>query len=65
MFFIDYFAAQVKHNWDTMKDNIQNYIGSLNFNYRVQLRDKKVEYLNAQGKFLNRNRLHVSIFCVN
>ena len=43
-----------------MRDNIQNYIGSLNWNYRVQLRDKKVEYINAFGEFVNRNRLLVS-----
>ena len=50
----------VTHNWDTMRDNIQNYIGSLNFNYRVQLRDKKVDYLNAYGTFVDRNKLLVS-----
>ena len=31
----------IKHSWETMRENIQNHIGSLNFNYRVQLRDKK------------------------
>ena len=42
-----------------MKENIQNYIGSLNFNYRVQLRDKKVEYINAFGEFIDQHRLKV------
>lgn len=43
-----------------MRDNIQNYIGSLNFNYRVQLRDKKVEYLNAYGTFIDNHKLLAS-----
>lgn len=43
-----------------MRDSIQNYIGSLNFNYRVQLRDKKVEYLNAYGTFMDKNRIFAS-----
>jgi pyruvate/2-oxoglutarate dehydrogenase complex dihydrolipoamide dehydrogenase (E3) component len=43
-----------------MRDNIQNYIGSLNFNYRVQLRDKKVEYLNAYGQFIDNHKILAS-----
>ena len=42
-----------------MRDNIQNHIGSLNFNYRVQLRDKKVDYLNAYGQFVNKHTIKV------
>jgi len=51
---------KIKHNWDTMKDNIQSHIGSLNWNYRVQLRDKKVEYINAFGEFIDAHRLLVT-----
>lgn len=43
-----------------MRENIQNYIGSLNFNYRVQLRDKKVEYINAFGEFIDKHKLKVN-----
>ena len=49
----------VQHNWETLKTNVQNYIGSLNFNYRVQLRDKKVEYINSYGQFIDRHKLLV------
>lgn len=52
----------VQHSWETMRENIQNYIGSLNFNYRVQLRDKKVEYINGYGQFVDKHKLVVSIF---
>ncbi len=43
-----------------MKTNIQDYIGSLNWNYRVQLRDKKVEYINAYGQFIDKHKLLVN-----
>jgi len=51
---------KIQHNWDVMKDNIQSHIGSLNWNYRVQLRDKKVEYINAYGEFINAHKLLVT-----
>ena len=43
-----------------MKDNIQSHIGSLNWNYRVQLRDKKVEYINAYGEFVDSHKVLVT-----
>jgi thioredoxin reductase (NADPH) len=32
----------VKHDWTKMVTAVQDHIGSLNWGYRVQLRDKKV-----------------------
>ncbi|XP_064632465.1 thioredoxin reductase 1, cytoplasmic-like [Lineus longissimus] len=46
------YSEHVKHNWETMKDNIQSYIKSLNWGYRVQLRSRKVTYLNALGEMI-------------
>ncbi|NXO76049.1 TRXR1 reductase, partial [Sitta europaea] len=46
------FTEEVKHNWMTMTESVQNYIGSLNWGYRVALRDKKVTYENAYGEFV-------------
>uniref|UniRef100_A0A8C4Q2G5 Thioredoxin reductase 1, cytoplasmic n=1 Tax=Eptatretus burgeri TaxID=7764 RepID=A0A8C4Q2G5_EPTBU len=46
------FGDQVKHNWETMKNAIQDYIHSLNFGYRVALRTKTVTYDNALAKFI-------------
>uniref|UniRef100_A0A8C5WDD6 thioredoxin-disulfide reductase (NADPH) n=1 Tax=Leptobrachium leishanense TaxID=445787 RepID=A0A8C5WDD6_9ANUR len=48
---------QVRHNWDTMRDEIQNYIGSLNWGYRVALRDKSVRYENAYGEFVEPHKI--------
>lgn len=41
-----------KHNWNILRDAVQDHIGSLNFAYRVQLREKKITYVNAYAKFV-------------
>uniref|UniRef100_A0A8C3IET6 Thioredoxin reductase 1, cytoplasmic n=1 Tax=Chrysemys picta bellii TaxID=8478 RepID=A0A8C3IET6_CHRPI len=46
------FEEKVKHSWETMTEAVQNYIGSLNWGYRVSLREKKVTYENAFGEFV-------------
>ncbi|XP_073431131.1 thioredoxin reductase 3 [Dendrobates tinctorius] len=51
------YEEQVKHNWETMRENIQNYIGSLNWGYRVALRDKNVRYENAFGEFVEPHKI--------
>jgi thioredoxin reductase (NADPH) len=42
----------VKHSWETMVSSVQDHISSLNFGYRVALRDKGVKYENALGRFV-------------
>lgn len=44
-------ATKGSHNWNTMVEKIQDYICSLNWGYRTDLRDKRVEYINAYGVF--------------
>ncbi|XP_060095658.1 thioredoxin reductase 3 [Heteronotia binoei] len=51
------YEEQVKHNWETMVEAIQNYIGSLNWGYRVALREKSVTYLNAFGEFVGPHKI--------
>ncbi|XP_069592381.1 thioredoxin reductase 3 [Ranitomeya imitator] len=51
------YEEQVNHNWETMRENIQNYIGSLNWGYRVALRDKNVRYENAFGEFVEPHKI--------
>ncbi|KAM4650769.1 thioredoxin reductase 3 [Discoglossus pictus] len=51
------YEEHVNHNWDTMKEEIQNYIGSLNWGYRVTLRDKSVRYENAYGEFVEPHKI--------
>uniref|UniRef100_A0A8C0CTE5 Thioredoxin reductase 1, cytoplasmic n=2 Tax=Balaenoptera musculus TaxID=9771 RepID=A0A8C0CTE5_BALMU len=47
----------VKHDWERMTEAIQNHIGSLNWGYRVALREKKVTYENAYGQFVGPHRI--------
>uniref|UniRef100_A0A7M4FLX2 thioredoxin-disulfide reductase (NADPH) n=1 Tax=Crocodylus porosus TaxID=8502 RepID=A0A7M4FLX2_CROPO len=51
------YDEQVKHNWETMVEAIQNYIGSLNWGYRVSLREKTVTYLNAYAEFIEPHKV--------
>ncbi|XP_021961025.1 thioredoxin reductase 1, cytoplasmic isoform X1 [Folsomia candida] len=41
------------HDWPAMVEAIQNYIASLNWGYRVALKDAKVTYLNEFAEFVN------------
>jgi len=45
------------HSWENMKNNIVDHIKGLNFNYRVQLREQGVTYLNKLGRFVGPNQL--------
>jgi len=47
----------VKHNWGTMVEAIQAHVGGLNWGYRVALREKKVQYLNAYAEFVDAHTL--------
>ncbi|XP_068737214.1 thioredoxin reductase 2, mitochondrial-like isoform X2 [Montipora capricornis] len=40
-------------SWEALVMAVQSHIKSLNWGHRVQLHDKKVEYLNARGSFLD------------
>jgi len=46
-----------QHNWEVMRENVQNYIKGLNFKYRVRLREKSVTYLNKLAKFTDQNTI--------
>lgn len=50
------------HNWDTMKTAVNNYIGSLNWGYRVSLRDKNVNYVNSYAEFVEPHKIKASVF---
>jgi len=58
-FFCTLLPLDVEHNWLKMVENVQNKIRSLNFNYRVSLKTKKVTYINAYGTFEDKHRVKV------
>ncbi|XP_078038439.1 thioredoxin reductase 1 isoform X2 [Augochlora pura] len=41
----------ITNNWESLKTAVQNHVKSVNWVTRVELRTKKVEYINAQGYF--------------
>eukprot|EP00735_Rhodelphis_limneticus_P002770 TRINITY_DN1377_c0_g1::TRINITY_DN1377_c0_g1_i1::g.20115::m.20115 TRINITY_DN1377_c0_g1::TRINITY_DN1377_c0_g1_i1::g.20115 ORF type:complete len:539 (-),score=128.16,sp/B9A1H3/TRXR1_EMIHU/62.55/0.0,Pyr_redox_2/PF07992.9/1.3e-35,Pyr_redox_dim/PF02852.17/3.3e-31,Pyr_redox/PF00070.22/5.2,Pyr_redox/PF00070.22/1.3e-12,Pyr_redox_3/PF13738.1/1.2e-08,FAD_binding_2/PF00890.19/9.2e-06,FAD_binding_2/PF00890.19/4.5e+02,FAD_binding_2/PF00890.19/1.5e+02,K_oxygenase/PF13434.1/0.0039,K_oxygenase/PF13434.1/98,GIDA/ len=46
-------SSKGTHNWTTLVEGVQNYIGSLNWGYRVALRDKDVTYKNEYAVFVD------------
>lgn len=59
-----YANLQTPHSWETMRGAIQDYIGSLNWGYRVALRENGVEYMNAFGEFTGNHSMKVSLVVV-
>mmetsp|Transcript_1121 Transcript_1121/g.3388 ORF Transcript_1121/g.3388 Transcript_1121/m.3388 type:complete len:593 (+) Transcript_1121:54-1832(+) len=49
------------HDWNKLVDSVRDYIRSLNFGYKVQLREKKVKYLNKLGTLVDEH----SVKCVD
>ncbi|EGT44680.1 hypothetical protein CAEBREN_14471 [Caenorhabditis brenneri] len=43
--------GKVEHKWGHLRDSVQDHIASLNWGYRVQLREKTVTYINSYGEF--------------
>jgi len=46
-----------KHDWNKMVEQVQNHIGSLNWGYRVALREKSVTYMNEYATFVDAHTL--------
>ncbi|KAG8516223.1 Thioredoxin reductase 3 [Galemys pyrenaicus] len=57
------YSQQVTHNWETMREAIQNHIGSLNWGYKVSLREKAVTYVNSYGEFVEHHKIKVVRGC--
>ena len=47
-------------NWDTLRDNVQGHISSLNFGYRSQLRKNKVTYYNKYARFIDTHTIELT-----
>jgi len=44
---------EITHDWSKMVNSVQDHIGSINWGYRVQLRDKKIAYTNAYASIVD------------
>lgn len=45
--------STVTHNWSKLIDRVQSHVKMANFNYRVNLREKKVNYINAYASLID------------
>lgn len=48
--------ASEPHNWETMVTSVQDYIKSLNWNYRKELKKFGVKYFNAHGTIIDTHK---------
>jgi thioredoxin/glutathione reductase (selenoprotein) len=53
-------VSNSKFEWTHLVDSINNYVKSLNFKYKVDLRDKKVKYENFLGSFVDKHTIELS-----
>eukprot|EP00595_Chromulina_sp_UTEXLB2642_P002975 CAMPEP_0196767730 /NCGR_PEP_ID=MMETSP1095-20130614/41903_1 /TAXON_ID=96789 ORGANISM="Chromulina nebulosa, Strain UTEXLB2642" /NCGR_SAMPLE_ID=MMETSP1095 /ASSEMBLY_ACC=CAM_ASM_000446 /LENGTH=505 /DNA_ID=CAMNT_0042136327 /DNA_START=44 /DNA_END=1561 /DNA_ORIENTATION=+ len=44
-------VSQSSHNWEELVEAVVNHVRRLNFRYRVALKNKNVNYINALAKF--------------
>lgn len=49
-----------KHDWKTLKNNIQKYIKILNNKYEKNLEEKNVKYYNKLAKLIDRHTIELS-----
>lgn len=52
---------EIAHSWNTLRTSVQDHIGSLNWGYRVQLRENSIKYLNAYAQFTGPNTVKVGL----
>lgn len=50
--------TKVDHTWKILTANVKAYIKSLNFGYKVLLKDNKIDYINAEATFLDANTIY-------
>ena len=49
-----------EHNWETLVENVQLHIKSLNFGYRNQFRQKKIIYHNKLAKLIDSHTIELT-----
>ena len=48
------------HNWNVLRDNIQNYIKGINFGYVGKMNELDIDYINAKASFKDANTVKFS-----
>merc|ERR1719324_1321172 len=50
---------KAKHNWDNMVQNVNNYIKSLNWSSKTDLRTNNVKYYNKYASFVDAHTIQL------
>ncbi|CAL1290279.1 unnamed protein product [Larinioides sclopetarius] len=50
----------ITHDWDILRSAVIDYIKSLNWGHRVQLKQKDVDYYNVKGSFINPHEIKIT-----
>jgi thioredoxin reductase len=53
-------GSEAPHSWQTLMENVGDHIKSLNFGYRVQLREEGVSYVNKLGRLLDAHTIETT-----
>ena len=48
-------SIDLKHDWATLRGNIQGYIKSINFSYNKKMTTEGIDYINAKASFSDAN----------
>ncbi len=46
---------KTKHDWATLRANVQGYIKSINFSYNKKMKSEGIDYINAKAYFADAN----------
>ena len=50
-----------KHSWETMVQNVQKHVKSLNWGYKVEMMKLEVKYYNAFASFVDRHTIKLKM----
>jgi len=53
-------AEKNTHDWGKMVGAIQDHVASLNWGYKVQLRQEKIKYYNSYATFIDKHKLKLT-----
>ena len=46
-----------EHDWNTLRDNIQNHIKAINFGYKSKMKEEGIDYVNSYASFEDQNTI--------
>ena len=59
-FLANFEFSAASHQWSQLREGVQNHIASLNWGYKVALRDKNVTFVNGYAEFVDEHTIKVN-----